>query len=146
MNNLRLPVLVYISKKGCSACNGFTDEWKSIVYRLGGIARCVRFVCENDSKVPPCIRGYTYWYPTVILIGPKTYFKCFTVDDMVNKMDYKDNYIMRGIVYNVVMDKDKAEFGGFPYTSDAIISWFYRAVDILVDESSSPIKYQGKFS
>src|SRR3990167_6936139 len=131
-----IPVLIYLSKNGCPACKSFEQHWEKIKQRLIGKVRFVKFTCDLNRQACPCLRKYTTWYPSIILAGPKSYFRVFTADDKVNEIDYSDQYEIKALKFNAVKKSDGFEYAGRPNTADGVISWFNRVSDqiIQIDE------------
>jgi len=139
-----MPVLIYLSKSGCPACRYFDSHWEKIKQKLAGKARFVKFVCNEFRQACPGLQSYATWYPSILLAGPKSYFRVFTPDDKLNEVDYSGSYEIKGIKFNAVKTTNGFEYGGRPNTADGVIAWFNRVVDRIpqLDEPTLPKRYQ----
>jgi len=144
--SLNLPVLIYISKQGCPACTFFNKQWDLLKTQLSGKARLVKFVCDASHPPPPALRKYSGWFPSVILAGPKSYFRIFTPDDQINTMDYSDEYEIRAQKFNAVETSNGFEFAGRPNTSEAVMTWFINIAPTVSEyhESAPPSQFMNQ--
>ncbi len=141
-----LPVLIYISKYRCPACDHFKKEWEQTKQKLAGRARFVQFACWDQGKdlpPPPVLDQYSGWFPSIVLAGPKSYYRCFNPDDQINTAEYSNSYTIKGIKFNAVKTNDGYEFGGRPNTAEAISNWFNQVVGTIpsIDEATMPSGY-----
>lgn len=141
-----LPVLIYIAKYRCPACVNFEKEWEQVKQKLQGRARFVKFNCYDqgrDLPPPPVLDLYSSWFPSIVLAGPKSYYRCFTNDDRINTEEYSDKYTIKGIKFNAVKTNSGYEFGGRPNSADSVVNWFNQVVNTIpsIDESTPPRKY-----
>lgn len=141
--NFNIPVLIYVSKEGCGGCKNFTPQWEIVKEKLKGRARFVKFVCNNEKMPFPNILKYCITVPTVMMAGPKSYFKIFTDDDKVNEIDYDSKYVIKGLKYNAVEVNGKFEDLGRQYTAEGVLIWFQQNVDKItkMDEIEIPKRY-----
>ena len=148
MNDLRLPVLIYGAKERCGACGSYDHEWEEIKRRLGGRARFVKFLTTKDRPPPPPLARYMTWYPSLILAGPKSYFRCFTPDDQVNTQEYSPHYTIRAKKFNAVETADGFEYAYGDNTADNTINWFNQVAPTVAqyDEPTPPRTYSRYFS
>jgi hypothetical protein len=144
---LDLPVLIYISKPGCPACMAFETQWKAVISQLNKRARLVKFQCSSLTEIPPPLRIYTNVYPTVILAGPKSYFRVFTPDDQPNEVDYNESYVIKAEKFNAVKTESGYQQGGRPYTASTVIDWFNLVAPTVpnYDEPTPPSRYVQEF-
>lgn len=142
------PVLLYMSKNGCSACTVFEKQWENIKKELHGKARLIKFTCNEEYPPPSNLYVYSTWFPSIILAGPKSYFRCFTLDDKVNDVDYKDTYVIKAKKFNAVKTGRGFTYAGRPNTSEGIIDWYNRIADTIpsIDELTPPSKYEKEFN
>lgn len=138
-----IPVLIYLSKNGCPACKAFEPHWEKIKQRLNGKTRFVKFMCDEHRHACPGLQKYAGWYPSIILAGPKSYFRIFTADDKVNEVDYSNSYEIKALKFNAVEEGDEFKYGGRPNTADGVVSWFNRVADRIsqIDETTLPRRY-----
>lgn len=139
MSNLNLPILIYVGKDKCPACIHFDSEWQKIINKLNGKARLIKFICYPQGQnlpPPPPLRPYVEAFPTLLLAGPNSYFRCFTPDDQVNRGQYSDNYSIRAIKMDTNM----------PRTVENIVNWFEQISPQLsrVDEPTPPRSYYNR--
>ena len=148
--NLSLPVLIYISKQNCPGCLFYNNEWEKVKQQLNGRARFVKFTCypgpssdPNSKNIPPPLAKYGTWFPSIILAGPKSYFKCFTPDDQINTDEYSNDYIIKAKKFNAVETNDEYEFAGRPNNADQTVMWFNQIVNSVseYDDVTPPKKY-----
>lgn len=134
------PVLMYISREGCGGCKLFNPQWEIVKQKLSGRARFVKFVCSNEKQPFPNIRKYCPTVPSLVLAGPKSYFRVFTVDDKVNEAEYNPNYVIKGIKFNAVEKGTTYENLGRPYTAEGVLLWFDQQVNKIphLDETIIP--------
>ena len=145
---LDLPVLIYISKPGCPACLAFESQWKAIINQLGRRARLVKFQCSSLAEIPPPVRIYTNVYPTIILAGPKSYFRVFTPEDQPNEVDYKEDYVIKAEKFNAVKTARGYEPAGRPHTASNVMDWFNLMAPTVpsYDEPTPPSRYAQEFA
>src|SRR5579875_1028003 len=139
----KLPILIYISKDGCGACEMFNNEWDKIKMDLKNRAVFVRFKCTNEKKPPSCLAKYVLWFPCIVLAGPKSYFRCFTHNDKINEVDYDPNYTIKGKQFNAVESNGQIVFAGRNNNRDTVVNWFNQVHTevMLNDELTYPKKY-----
>ena len=143
-----LPVLIYIAKDGCSACIKYSSEWEKIKTALNGRARFIKFTFSPPNLlIPPPLAKYGGWAPSIILAGPKSYFRCYTPNDQINTDEYADNYTIRGKKFNSVEADGGYQYAYRPNTADNTILWFNQVVDDVLnnDEPTPPRRYASKF-
>jgi len=140
-----LPILIYLSRTGCPACMAFEPHWEKIKHELNGRVRFVKFVCDSSRKTCPGLQKYADWFPSIILAGPKSYFRVFTADDKINNVDYSGSYEIKGLKFNAIKTSTGYEYAGRANTSSTVIPWFNRVVDKIpqIDESTLPVLYGG---
>src|SRR5665648_764544 len=117
---MEVPVLIYIAKHGCGACEKYQPEWEQVQHKLAGRARCVKFDCYAPPEhlpPPPPLAEYSSWYPNLVLAGPKSYGRCFTPDDQINSKQWSDDYTIKGTVMNAVRTPSGYQHAGDPYTA-----------------------------
>lgn len=143
MINFNMPVLIYISKQGCPACIKFAAEWENIKQRVSDVI-IVKFVCSNTKLPHPSIAKYAAYVPTILMAGPKSYYKVFTIDDKENDVDYnpKSGYIIKAIKYDL-FDENNKPIPGRGNTAENIIRWIHENYDTVrkIDEPHLPKKY-----
>lgn len=141
--DFNIPILIYLSKDGCPACKYFESQWDKIKQKLNGKVRFVKFTCDHNRQACPGLQKYVGWYPSIVLAGPKSYFRIFTTDDKVNEIDYVSSYEIKGLKFNAVKTSNGFEYGGRPNTADGVISWYNRISDQIpqIDEATLPRKY-----
>lgn len=154
--NLNLPVLIYLAKDPCPACSSYNGEWEKVKKQLAGKARFVKFTCKPGhpgGNVPPPFSKYFEgpnggWFPTILVAGPKSYFRIFTSDDKVNDDEYSDKYTIKAKKFNAVEVAGGYEYGGRPNTVDNTIVWFDQVAPTVsqYDEQTPPRKFAGSFS
>lgn len=128
------PVLIYIAKEGCPACIAFQPEWEKIKQRLRGKAHFVKFVCDPPRVViPSCLAKYATWYPSIILAGPKSYYKKYTHDDRVLPCD---GHTIKAKKYNAVETSYGYEYAGRPNNADNVVMWYGQVVDKVLREDA----------
>lgn len=147
---MNLPVLIYVAKKGCPACVYYDTQWTEVKERLRGLARFVKFTCDPNvagMNIPPPLEYYVTWFPTILIAGPKSYFRIFTPDDKVNEDEYSDNYTIRAKKFNAVQTDKGFEFAGRGNTADATIMWFNQIVNTVsqFDEPLPPRRFAHLF-
>jgi hypothetical protein len=146
------PILIYISKKHCGACDKFKPEWtklKRMIMTTGNvnpddIVRVVHFeVPSFDDPIWSTLTGLRNWTPTFLLIGPKSYFSVFTPDDKFNTTDYVKGYKLKGFRYNSVMQNGEYTYTHRPDTADNIYEWIKIMSPKIssVDETKVPSLY-----
>lgn len=140
------PILIYVSKQSCGACNAFNDEWKKIKEELAGKVRFVRFKTTDtkDERLPPCINEQVRWFPTVLLVPPRVYFRAYTIDDDINEVDYRDDYKFKVYHYDSVnLENGNFTRAGSSYDHESVIGWFEQVVGQLykINEDTPPSKY-----
>ena len=148
MSDLNLPVLIYVALEGCSACAHYNQEWEKVKQSLQGRARFVKFmVVRGSNEVPPCLSKYVQSFPSVILAGPKSYFRCFTHDDQINREEYTNNYTIRAKKFNSIETPKGLEYMGRPNTAENTLLWFNQVVGTVpqYDEINPPRKYSTMF-
>ena len=151
MSNLNLPVLIYIAKDTCPACVDYDEEWEKVKEQLNGRARFVKFTCHpgvSGKNIPPVFNRYFQpqgkgVFPTIILAGPKSYFRAFTPDDKVNDDEYSDHYTVHAKKFNAVEIPGGYEYAGRPNTADNTVLWFNQIVNTIpqYDEITPPRKF-----
>lgn len=125
------PVIIYLAKDGCPACVKTDPEWKKVVSQLGNKFNMIEFTCYRMGESlppPPCLEKYTQWFPTILMAGPNSYYRCFTVDDKINTVDYSPDYIIKAIPMNAVETASGYEYTGHPYSADYIVDWINRTL------------------
>ena len=137
---MSLPVLIYISKYRCPACVHFQKEWEQIKEKLKDRAIFVEFKCYDQGKdlPPPAVLDqYSSWFPSLVLVGPNSYFRCFTPDDRI-ATTYSDKYSIKGVKFNAVKTNEGYEFAGRPNTSETVVNWFNQVAGTIpsIDEPS----------
>lgn len=140
-SELNLPVLIYIAKEHCPACIRYQPEWEEVKRRLNGRARFVKFNCDPPYvNVPPCLAKYGTWFPSIILAGPNSYFREYTPDDQVNKIDHRDGYTIKAKKYNAVETASGYQYAGRGNTADGTVMWFNQVVNNVLnnDEPTPP--------
>lgn len=144
---MNLPVLIYISKEGCPACSHFDAEWGKIKNNLSGKARFVKFVTTANLGPPPALLKYSGWFPSVVLAGPKSYFRVFTDDDKINDIDYDGNYVIKAKKFNAAEENGTFVFGGRPNTANSVETWFSQVSPTVreYDEKTPPKRYPQMF-
>jgi hypothetical protein len=148
--NLDLPVLIYLAKDPCPACTFYNGEWEKTKQQLQGKARFVKFTCKPGmpgGNVPPPLAKYGTWFPSLILAGPKSYFRIFTPDDKVNDDEYSDQYAIKGKKFNAVETSTGYEFAGRTNTADNTVMWFNQIASTIpqYDERTPPRKFANLF-
>jgi hypothetical protein len=146
---MNLPVLIYLAKDTCPACVNYNNEWEEVKEELDGRARFVKFICHPGMpgrNIPPVFNHYFQpdgWFPTVLLAGPKSYFRAFTPDDKINEDEYSDNYTIRAKKFNSIETPSGYEYGGRPNSADNTILWFNQIVNTVpqYDERTPPRKF-----
>ena len=149
--NLNLPVLIYLAEDPCPACSFYNGEWEKVKKQLDGKARFVKFICkpgQPGGNVPPPLAKYGSWFPSIVLAGPKSYFRMFTPDDKVNEDEYSDQYTIKGKKFNAVETASGYEFGARPNTADNTIMWFDQVAPTVpqYDEPTPPRNFAGSFT
>lgn len=122
-----LPILMYVSKWQCPACIRFKNEWEDIKQKLNGRMRWVEFRCYDagrDLPPPPFIADHNIWFPYIMLVGPKSYAKCYDENGNVRQEAVDNNYKFKSIKFNVVKDGDEYVPIGMKYSANDIIAWF----------------------
>ena len=154
MSNLNLPVLIYFSKDHCPACTYYNDEWEKVKTQLDGKARFVKFKCDPGApgkNIPPVFNKYFQpqggWFPTIMLAGPKSYFRAFTPDDKVNNEEYSNEYTVKAKPFNRIETPLGYDYAGRPNTADNTILWFNQIVNTVpeYDEKTPPHKFSYSF-
>lgn len=151
-DNFNLPVVIYISKAGCPACVSFDPEWSKIKQQLQGKARLVKFVCDYERFPPPCLARYSSWFPSIICVGPKSYYRIYTPNDQINQRDYSSNYEFKAKKFNAVEQTNPAtgqtvfEFSGRPNNAANFMTWFNRLDVASFDETTPPSLYANQFT
>lgn len=158
MANLNLPVLIYISRVECPACEGFQDqfgrnvpgfdvEWDKAKYALRGKARFVKIKCapKEGLNAPPPLMKYAGWFPSVVMAGPRSYFRCFTPEDQVNTEEYSNTYQILGKKFNSVMTPGGYEHSGRPNTAENLVNWFNINSENIPDEPTPPRRFTQYF-
>lgn len=129
---LDAPVLIYISKPGCPACIAFKSQWQTLINQLGKSVRMVQFECAKQQDIPPQLRVYTNVFPTIILAGPKSYYKIFNPDDSINQNIFNANgtmkpeyqsYTIKAEKFNAVKTSRGYEMGRTPHTAPNVADW-----------------------
>lgn len=148
--NLNLPVLIYIAKDTCPACHSYNGEWEKVKEQLNGKARFVKFMCHPGNPgmdIPPVFDEYFKpdgWFPTILLAGPKSYFRAFTPDDKVNTDEYSDKYTIRAKIFNRVEIPSGYDYAGRPNSADNTVMWFNQLSDSVpqYDEQTPPKRFR----
>lgn len=148
MEPLTLPVLIYGAKEGCGACKFFESEWQQLCRELQGQARLVKFNCTRDKPAPGPLQKYLTWYPSIVLAGPKSYFRCFTPDDGVNEQDFTEDYIIKAKKFNATEGPAGFQFAGQNNSARNIADWFRQTAPTLssYDEPTPPSRYAHLFT
>lgn len=146
--SLDLPVLIYLKKDGCPACEVFDAEWEKIKDGLQGRARFVKFTMNSNLPAAGPLKEYSTWAPSIILAGPKSYFRCFTPEDGVNEDEFSPNYTIKAKKYAATMTPQGYKYTNERNDSKSIISWFDKISPSVrqFDEASPPRRYQSRFS
>ena len=147
--DMNLPVLIYIAKDPCPACTAYNPEWEKIKRELDGKARFVKIICNAQTPhPPPCLAKYAHWFPSIVLVGPKSYFRCFTPDDKINREDWVEGYIIKGKKFNALEDRGVYQYAGRPNTAENTLMWFNQVVGIIpqIDELTPPRKFVSMFN
>lgn len=146
--SLDLPVLIYLKEDGCPACQVFDPEWEKIKAGLQGRARFVKFSCNSNLPAPGPLSKYSGWYPSIILAGPKSYFRCFTPEDQVNEDEFSPQYTIKAKKYNAVETGSGFEYNHQSNDAKSITNWFDKISPSVrqFDESAPPKRYQSQFS
>lgn len=152
--NLDMPVLIYLAKDPCPGCSFYNKEWEKVKKELDGKARFVKFTCKPGTpggNIPPVFNQYFQpngWFPTVLLAGPKSYFRAFTPEDKVNEDEYSDSYTVRAKPFNRIEIASGYDYAGRPNTAENTILWFNQVVGTVpqYDESIPPRKFAHLFS
>ena len=148
MDDLNLPVLIYGAKDGCRACQFYEPEWDRVMNELQGRARFVKLTCRNDLPPPGPLAKYLTWYPSIVLAGPKSYFRCFTPDDNVNEEEFSPSYTIRARKFNANETPAGFRFANNDNTAANTIAWFNQtAPDVPnYDEPMPPRRYAQHFN
>lgn len=145
MDIFKTPILIYISKEKCPACNKFKSEWDIIRNALKDKVHCINFHIdpERNQMIPKVLTKPYIYYPTVILAGPKSYYRCYTPDDKINVYGWNENYTIKGIRFGVVEQNGIYEWSGRYPTAKTILDWFEKVSPQipLIDESEFPPGY-----
>lgn len=146
--NLDLPVLIYGAREGCGACKFFEPEWQQLCRQLQGKTRLVKFHCDHRNPPPEPLKRYFTWFPSVILAGPKSYFRCFTPDDQINEDEFSNNYTIKARKFNATEGPNGFQFAGNNNTAQNVIDWFQKVAPTVqsYDESSPPRRYPYSFN
>ncbi len=113
------PVLIYISKETCPACQRFAPEWEKLKQKLSGKVRFVSFRLKGDRTLPPAIQKYGNWYPTILLVSGSEYSKYFTDDDNMRSASGS----MHALVFNSVEEHGRLIPAGRPTDSENVLLW-----------------------
>lgn len=146
--NLNLPVLIYGAKEKCPACHHFEPEWEELSRQLQGQVRLVKFTCNSQKPPPAPLKKYFTWFPSIILAGPKSYFRCFTHDDQVNEDEFSDDYVIKAQKFNAKETPQGYEFAGQPNTAKNVIDWLKKTAPSVwyYDEPTPPRRYAQAFN
>jgi hypothetical protein len=136
--NMSKPILVYVSKEDCGACEKFETplqsrktprsyEWSKIKRAIGDDRAVFVNFHVNPKKqefIPSVLTGKEYYYPMILLLAPNSYARCFTLDGKVNEATWDDSYRIKGFRYNAV--EDRGVFTPLGRATDAphVIAWF----------------------
>ena len=142
-NKMDRPILIYIAMDGCHACKNYDKEWPKVMKALQGRATFVKINCyEKGKELPPpvVLAPYANWFPSIVLAGPNSYYRCFTPDDQVNKEEYSDKYLIKGVKFNAVWTGKEFEFTGRDNSAENTINWFNQTVGSIpqIDEQTPP--------
>ena len=147
--DLRKPVLIYISKAGCPACQDFEPEWKKLIQnpQVKQNFTLVKFICDKQTPPPPNLAEYVGWFPQVLLAGPKSYYRIFTHDDQINQVDYADDYVIKAKQCNSVETSQGTKFAGRAYTENLVLAWLSTVANQVpeFDEMTPPSRYASYF-
>lgn len=138
--DLNLPVLIYLAKNNCPACIRYEPEWEEVKRRLNGRARFVKFnINAPYSNTPTSLAKYATWFPSIILAGPKSYFREFTPNDQINTVDHRDGYTIKAKKYNAVETSSGYQYGGRENTADGTVMWFNQISNTVPDYDETDI-------
>jgi len=123
------PVLIYISKENCPACLAFSREWTQIKRMIGdNRATFVTFHVTPSKAIPPVLTRPDYWFPTLILADPESYYHCFTPNDQPRPDNWTDDYKIKGHRYASVEQDGKLIWSGKMANANSIVDWFNRMI------------------
>lgn len=143
MSDLKLPILIYISKIGCPGCMLFNEEWEKIKEKLSGQARLIRFNYNAGiNELHPSLVPLVPWFPMILLTSPRSYFRLFTHDDQINNFEGNQNYRLKAFQYNVALIPRETPAGG-RYDCESILGWYTQAIKRFheIDEATPPAMY-----
>jgi len=133
-----LPVLVFFSMEGCAACKVFEKEWSKIVSTLSGKCRFHKFVLKNRLQIiPEPLRKYVTWFPSIFLVGGKSYSKLYTKRNMIVP-GFDPQLQLVATKYDAVTDENGVivSRSGKVYRSDMILRWFVLVAENLIKEDT----------
>lgn len=141
MDDLSLPILIYVAKDKCPACIQYQPEWEKVSNVLNGQARIVKINCYPNNEnlpPPPPLSQYIQWFPSILLAGPRSYFRCFTPDDQINHDQYSDDYTIRCLQMDTSQGVD----------AESTLAWFNKASLMVpqIDEPTPPNRYAHLFN
>ena len=145
MDPYNKPVLIYVSKEKCPACDAFdrNHEWDKIKASITDAnAIFVKFVVSNNSRIPDVLTKRDYYYPMIILVAPRSYFSCFTHNDQVNPtgpIATGKPYTIKGFRYNVVEDGGKYTWAGRQTNATGVIAWFNKMAPEIPKIDDNPL-------
>ncbi len=148
MQNLNLPVLIYGAKEGCQGCTFYGPEWEKVKEGLRHQVRFVKFTCSHDRPPPKPLAKYMSWYPSILLAGPKSYFRCFTPEDGVNEEEFSDDYTIKAMKFNANETPDGFEYAHGENNAANTINWVRQIAPYVsqYDEPAPPRKYSHLFT
>lgn len=137
------PVLIYVSKEQCPACELFNRQriWENLKLAIGdNRATFVKFHINPYQKeeFPEVLTEKEYFYPMVILAAPNSYYRAFTPNDK-NNPSCPPGYKIKGFRYASFEGKDgKYVWSGRMPNTESLLDWFNKMAPQIpgIDESS----------
>ena len=97
------PVVIFISKDGCVACSEFKRHWNQFVKERGSEVTIRTISLKNGKRTPGPLQRYTRFVPCVIMMNPRSYYKMFNKDDMLN-LTYMRQEMITGVPASFLLD------------------------------------------
>lgn len=132
-------VLCYLSMKGCGFCEKFAPEWKTITETLQKEHPSIqyyKFVTDPDIpdrvspvEIPPCLREYAGWFPSIVMVPYDQYYNCFSETDLKDSAHTTGS--LKAKKYSAVYDDALKQYipGPHPYKAENILAWIKRVLE-----------------
>lgn len=85
--------VIYVKKESCPACMEFESTWLKIRQNpnlKNKITFSILAIPNGGgiSSIPPCLRRYVQWFPTILLMDKQEYDRYFLQPDVCRMDDY----------------------------------------------------------